>query len=1135
MDINNDLLVEEIIIPDGVTEIEDNYFSKYKNLKRIILPEGITHIGNNAFSGCESLEEIFLPNSVTSLGDCVFKNCKNLKKVVLSNNLKELPSECFRNCFSLEEIICNHELEINSKCFKNCCSLKKIPSFISNYACEAFENCISLTEVDITSSHIPFGCFRGCKNIKKFNNTDMIHIIDPFAFSGCENITKMNLENTFILSSEAFSNCTNLRKVFLGLGIEKIPSRCFYKCINLSDINLEDNIKSIEKEAFKYCHSIKEICLPGNLKNIGFGAFSYMDSLEKIYVSPFNKNFMTPDNKIVIDQMQQKLVLYASGCKDKSYSLKDYVVEIDELKRSLIRPIMAIGPYAFSGNKYLEELNVCACTSDIERTAFEGCDSLKKLLVEGISLFTCPGFKIRDNGRYYFHDLSDKNCYLPFEEVEFIGDVVQIYNNALSNFTNVKKIILPRHGSYSIATNAFKDCRIDSIFIPNNVNGINNDALDKDVEVIFEDGLKVKGLISYSHHDDYFGNYYLSELDDGTYYIEKDGKRVTITKKEIDEACTHSEHIRNNPVLFLDFMNDLLTHDFVKKYLMDGTLMGNMSNNSRCMLFENVDRDDSFFERVLVNSHLLDDYNCNLNTLLNDDFSKVLDFVEILREYSISDEVLYNKLFMAFCSKDSFKELLAVDRDLLLSVLDKSKLLEVSSTSKGDEELSFQYSSKILSDNLLLEFIKDINTYNITDSFLIDKMFILNCQKPLFKKLFKVYDANVKRALISSGVFDKYSSCDQNLNDLLNLFEITGALNDDPIIRQRATTFLTEKVFSKTLDNNSRNEYCIVSDDIHRIFNFKFVREEFDLEFANFFLENYKELFKLEKEKSGFIERVYNNFRIISKTCTSDKGSQRKLKVTLDKCINYLSNTKFDCVTEENKEFAEFIGAWYDSNEVWMNALKVMKEAEKAPRNIFTKNEIIDGVRVFDNSPTFDLKEEINDNFSYEWLIKQDKDNLLLGKYCNCCAHLDGAGSGIMRASMILDCCQNMVIRNEKGEIISKATIYVNRNDRYAVFNTVETSLNHRASEELLKIYGAFIRGTKDFLDTYNKNNPDNEIEKITIGANRNTVLELLKKNDNSHPEVDVHSALEYGQYAIRPSGYAGDWKTSQRLVLKRK
>ena len=42
-------------------------------------------------------------------------------------------------------------------------------------------------------------------------------------------------------------------------------------------------------------------------------AFSFMDSLQNINVSPYNKTFITPDHKILIHDMQQKIVLYA--CK----------------------------------------------------------------------------------------------------------------------------------------------------------------------------------------------------------------------------------------------------------------------------------------------------------------------------------------------------------------------------------------------------------------------------------------------------------------------------------------------------------------------------------------------------------------------------------------------------------------------------------------------------------------------------------------------------------------------------------------------------------------------------------------------------------------------------------------------------
>ena len=137
-----------------------------------------------------------------------------------------------------------------------------------------------------------------------------------------------------------------------------------------------------------------------------------------------------------------------------------------------------------------------------------------------------------------------------------------------------------------------------------------------------------------------------------------------------------------------------------------------------------------------------------------------------------------------------------------------------------------------------------------------------------------------------------------------------------------------------------------------------------------------------------------------------------------------------------------------------------------------------------------------------------------------------------MRASMILDCCQNLVIRNNLGQIIAKSTIFVNKEKGYAVFNNVETSLNYRDKIELGKIYEAFLRGANAFVVAYNENHKSTPLHNISIGAYRNTILDYL--TDAKHPVVDVQQALQYGSYSLSGSGYSGDWTSKQRLVLKR-
>ncbi len=1160
--------LEEIILPNSIKTLNKQLFLKCKKLKSIILPENLESLPNECFKGCINLDinlneniktlgdRTFedchhlsnYPKNVTTFGKNCFRNCRKLTKITLNSEVKELPDGMFDGCINLSKINyqSDNSLRIGERCFRNCKSLTNIPTFIANFNERAFEKCTGLTSINVIDSTIPFACFRGCKNIKEILNQQKITTLCGFAFSGCESLEEIDIIYPSIISAEAFSNCKKLTKVRLNIGTRKIGTRAFYNCRNLKDINLPDTIDTIGKESFKDCHSITCITIPANLKSFGDGAFSYMDSLERIEVSPYNKTFITPDNKILIHEMQQKLMLYASGIKDKSYSLKDYNFELDMFDHALVRPITGIGKYAFAGAKHLEELNLCCCTVEIEHTAFYDCPKLKTLKIHPIAFYTSGGFNLRTNGRYYFEEGVKTKPQLPFETVEFCesptgeDNLIWINQNALPKFENVTKIILPKVGSYFIGNNAFSDCqKLEEIEIPNNVTDINQNAFPISTKLKFENGLEPKGLIELIHNNQYIGDYKLYVLEDGTDYIEQDGKIITLTKQYIDKVCSNSKEIRDNPILFMDFMNDLLNHDLGIKFLFDGILFANMSLENRKILTDNLDKNDKFFIDVLKNSKLLDKKDKNTEFLLSkSNFGLVIDFIKVLRKYNINHPLLHNKFLISNYDLSSLERLINFDLPLLIKTLEDSKLFDndfITLVGNGEAITgdSYYLTYEILKNNVLEKFVRLAKKYNIKDKYLFAKPFISIADNPLTEKLFKIYDANTKRLLKASLAAETNIASKVNLSDLMVLMKITGALEEDPIIRQRVSTFIVEKLFEEKLPNGENNEFRIVGNDIHRIFDFYDLRGEFDEEFAQFFLENYQELINEEKQKSGFIQRVYLNFKEISRTSTSNKGSQRHLKVTVDKCKNFLSNVKFDGVTEENKDFAELIGAWYDTNTAWINAQRIYKESLQAPRNIFTEETIDEeGNIIYDNDPSKDLREDINPDFSYEWLPKQNYDNLILGKYCSCCAHIEGAGQGIMRASMILDCCQNLVIRNNLGQIIAKSTIFVNKTGGYAVFNNVETSLNYRDKEELAKIYEAFLRGANDFVVTYNKNHKDNPLHNISIGANRNTILDYL--TDAKHPVIDVQQALEYGTYSLNGSGYCGDWSSKQRLVLKR-
>lgn len=93
--------------------------------------------------------------------------------------------------------------------------------------------------------------------------------------------------------------------------------------------------------------------------------------------------------------------------------------------------------------------------------------------------------------------------------------------------------------------------------------------------------------------------------------------------------------------------------------------------------------------------------------------------------------------------------------------------------------------------------------------------------------------------------------------------------------------------------------------------------------------------------------------------------------------------------------------------------------------------------------------------FSYEWLSKNDPRNGIMGLYVSCCGTITSAyyGKHIAESSIIQRNVQNLVVRDAKGEIISKGTMYVDEEHRYGVFNDFELNQKYREHEHEAGVY----------------------------------------------------------------------------------
>lgn len=116
-----------IILPSGMTKINNPGFTGCTKLTSVTLPETLETIGGKAFKGCSSLKSIIIPNSVTTISDSAFDSCTALTYVKLPDGITELSESTFRYCSTLPSITIPASVTIIDKhCFLDCTALAEI-------------------------------------------------------------------------------------------------------------------------------------------------------------------------------------------------------------------------------------------------------------------------------------------------------------------------------------------------------------------------------------------------------------------------------------------------------------------------------------------------------------------------------------------------------------------------------------------------------------------------------------------------------------------------------------------------------------------------------------------------------------------------------------------------------------------------------------------------------------------------------------------------------------------------------------------------------------------------------------------------------------------------------------------------
>lgn len=521
--------LEEVVIPENISEIGNEAFSKCINLRKIKLSEGLEIIGEMAFDGCSSLNAAAMPSTLITIMKGAFKNCSGLEELRLNDGLQVMDDGAFSGTAISYVNIPSSASEVWYP-FMGCRKLKRVeftgePEYINAHI---LAGCTGLEEVVVPEgvTAVFKGAFSECINLKKVSLPSTLESIGESAFSGCEELTSLTLpESMKMIEHAAFSGCTALAEIKMEEGIEKIGPGVFTGCeklkiygkensyahkyavensLEFSDINTysespqpavtESTSAVPPSDTESYNGTFNERCVPGQIK-----LYTLVSPVEKIE----NSN---PAVALVSD-MSEYLRLSITASVPGNAVIKVYLK---------------------NGEKYLvhfevsEEFNPVTTVPSAESPADEKKTSGE--LSEGIT------WKLDDKGTLTISGSGDVPDY--FENLYLVNPLCK--NNDILN-------VVIENGITAIGDNLFWDCpNLKSVSLPKTVKKIGNEAFkacSSLSNISFPEGLEYIGKRAFegcSSLEKIFFPETMEKIDEKAFYNCTNLRTVSIYSKNIN-------------------------------------------------------------------------------------------------------------------------------------------------------------------------------------------------------------------------------------------------------------------------------------------------------------------------------------------------------------------------------------------------------------------------------------------------------------------------------------------------------------------------------------------------------------------------------------------------------------------------
>ena len=282
-----------IHIPNTVHTIGSGAFNGCTNLNKVIIDDigawcGISFSGSDSnplrfsnhlydSSSEKEITELVIPEGIKNINSCAFYNWSELKAVVFPQSLEAIEYEAFYGCSGLTSLVIPKNVVTINNPFIQCPNIVKVTI-----------NSNTIMSKEYSSKYPMSSTFGG--QVKEYIIGDDVTSIGNYAFNNCVGINSVTIPNSVTsIGNYAFYNCTSMTNVVIPSQVESIGENAFYNCRGLSSISIPDKVASIGKYAFWGCSGITSFELPDNIISVGTVAF---DS-KNVYVIKGTKTLLS--------------------------------------------------------------------------------------------------------------------------------------------------------------------------------------------------------------------------------------------------------------------------------------------------------------------------------------------------------------------------------------------------------------------------------------------------------------------------------------------------------------------------------------------------------------------------------------------------------------------------------------------------------------------------------------------------------------------------------------------------------------------------------------------------------------------------------------------------------------------------